>query len=484
MRRDFWITALVSLSTIGSFSPAEAVQTPKAPTVTILSVAPGAGETGRNRYRATVRNDGAEPFPFVLSLRTESASRGWQRGLYRMLAPGEIADVEMEYEVPDRGYRLLVAYFGRAERMPTEETPYPGFDAFAEQRHALRPAEAGAPPRFWRRAPHAPIPREHSADGPMATELAGLLDWARPTADDVAPEILGEATIGDYRVIDVRIATEPDATIDFLLVRRNDREGPLSTALYLPGNPPGTKRSGLVSAMSLADAGLQVAAVERRESARETEAGEFLSSRADPVFDAGRVVDHLLSRDDVAGEEIGVFGFSLGAYEGMLLTALHPDVGAAALASRMAVDDSLFGSPGWIPTLWSVEVLEDVGLARHIGDWEALWGGATPAVGAAALEAYRARYPYFDRLDPAAIVPGLAPVPVLVVAGARDPQFPLSAVLALDALALAAYREAGVEERSELYVMPRGGHTLTPRAMDVIADWLRIWLEEGSPGEP
>lgn len=476
MRRSIWIAGLLALGGLVPSISEAMVQATDPPAVTVVSTDPGAGGIGRNRYRTTVHNDGTEPFPFVLSVRTQSVSFGWQRGTYRMLAAGETADIEMVYEVPDRGYRLLTAIFGRAEAMPSEETPHPSFDAFAVRRHVLRPTGETASSGFWRVDPATPAPPDHPAHGSPAAELAELLDWDRPRADDPTPETLDESTIGGYRVTDVRIATEPDVTIDFLLVRRDDRKGPLPTALYLPGNPPGTKRSGLVPAMILADAGLQVAALERRKTARQTGPGEYLSSRADPLFDAGRVVDHLLDRDDVAGDRVGVFGFSAGAYEAMLLTALHPRIEAAVLASRMVVEDSLFGSPGWIPTLWSVEILDDVGLGEHVGDWDALWEAATPAVGAAALEAYRARYPFFDRLDPEEIVPGLAPVPLLLVAGARDPQFPLAGVLALDGRTLDAYREAGAAERSELYVMPRGGHALTPRAMDAIAEWLRIWL--------
>lgn len=431
--------------------------------IRILALDVGAGAIGADTCRATVRNDGGTPFPLALSVRTESPSAGWQRAVYRLLRPGETADVAMEYRVPDRGYRLLTVYFGRAEAMPSDAVPYPAFDAFATRRHVLRPVPRGSDPTAGgdteRRAARA--------------ELARILGWDRPAAPDFSPRVLGEEELGDYRISDLRIRTEPAESIAFLLIRRRDMDGPLPTVVYLPGNPPGTRRSGLVPGMILADAGFQVAALDRRETARETDAGEFLSSRADPVFDDRRVVDYLLSRDDVAGDAVGLLGFSAGADEGMFLLALDPAVSYAALASRMVVEDSLFQSAGWAPTLWSPEVLGDVGLAGLVGDWDALWEALTPEVGAAALVAYRKRYPFFDRLDPAEVLPLAAPKPVLVVAGARDPQFPLGGVLALDDAVREAYR--GARESYRLDIVPNAGHRLTPEAFDAVVDWFRRW---------
>lgn len=454
------------------------------PSVTVLSFDPGGAGAKPFRARVRVRNDGDRAFPFALSVRLESAGRGSQGATYRLLEPGEIAEVEHRYRVPDRGYRLLVAYLARADHMPTDEIPYPAFEPFEVRRHAL-PAGGGVDLRFWIPPGREEADLSRPPPGPLATEVAGLLDWDRPAAPD-STAVLDAYRIGPYRLTDLRVATGPGRTIDVLLVRRDDREEPLPTVLYLPGNPPGTRRSGIVSAMFLADAGLQVAAVDRREEARETGPGEWLSSRADPVFDDRRVVDHLLARGDVAGERVGVFGFSVGASEGSLLALLDPRVGVAALASRMVVEDSLFGGTGWIPTLWSEEVLEDVGLGESIDDWDALWEAATPELGARALRAYRARYPFFDRLDPAVVLPTLAPMPLLVVAGAIDPQFPLAGVLALDAMMLEAYREKGVPERAELHLVSRGGHALTPSAMEAIADWFRVWLgpRSGAAGVP
>ena len=102
--------------------------------------------------------------------------------------------------------------------------------------------------------------------------------------------------------------------------------------------------------------------MDRRESARHTGPGEYLSSIADPVFDARRAVDYLLTRNDVA-----------------------------VLASRLLEEDSLFGSGAWLPTLYSEDVLADLGLTDLLGDWDALSAAITPEISRRALYTYRSR---------------------------------------------------------------------------------------------
>ena len=442
------------------------------------------------------------PDPWLRVAFTEAAdvpSRGAQRGYYRLLQPGETAEWSERYRVPNRAYRLLRVFVGVIAAMPSEAEPYPWFaDEFERRRFAIPSPARGAFPEpaldTWRRYWDFDLPIGTLAEriGIVADSLAGatdtvrarlrhLLRWDRDAASEFAPELMRRESLGPYRVHTLRIAGEPDVPIDLQLLRRGAFDVPLSTVIYLSGNPPGTKTSGTVPAMILADLGLQVASVDRRLTARRTEHGEFLANIADPVFDARRLVDYLLTLSDVAAGVVSVCGFSLSAFEGMFLTALHPDVGAAVLASRIVDHDSLFSSDAWAPTLWSPEVIEDVGLGALIGNWDALWDALTPEVGDRAAAAYRARYPFFDAVNPRIVLPLVAPKPVLVVTGARDAQFPLGGVLAVDSTVRERYDALEVERASALYIMPRAGHRLTPVALDMTAQWLRLWTGRRPP---
>lgn len=93
-----------------------------------------------------------------------------------------------------------------------------------------------------------------------------------------------------------------------------------------------------------------------------------------------------------------------------------------------------------------------------------------------ALEAFRKRYSYFDLYDSTHILPLVAPKPLLIITGAKDDQFPLEGVLALDEVVKQKYSSLGVEEASALFIMPRRGHYYAPEAIDLTIDFLRLWL--------
>ncbi len=459
-------------------APAPRTPTPADTPVVLLRLDPGPATLGRNLLRATVRNTSGRPVPFQLSVRSESPALAIQRSDYRLLQPGETAEIAHAYELPDPGYRLLLVYHGVATGMPTGEDPYPRFASRAVERFAVDPGRGRSRP-----APET-TPGEAPALAPERAaarrRLAQLLGWDRPAAPSFAPRAGAPLMIGEYRQQAVEIATEPGRTIGLLFVRRAGAAGRLPTVLFLSGNPPGTKESGLVPGLILADQGFQVVAIDRRESARETTRGGYLSAIADPVFDARRAIDYLLTRDDVDGSRIAALGYSRGAAEALLLLALHESVRAGVFASGLVAQDSLFTSSAWLPTVYSPDVLDDVGLGQ-LNDRDRLEAAITPDITARAHRAYRARYPYFGALDPAALFPLAAPRPVLLVAAGRDPQLALPGVFALDDSVQAVYRAAGVPDRAELLVFPRSDHFLPGAYLEQAGRWLSEWLRPRAP---
>ena len=459
----------------------------------LLGIYPGPRITGPNDLRVVLKNESSDTVMALMSIRIESPSRGAQQSHYHSLGPGETISWTEQYRVPNRAYRLLRVFVGVASARPSKAEPYPWFaDEYETSRFALHPAGAsdGAAPEsapqawryYWDLGPSV----ERLADRirtiadslqtyPDETKAAlrRLLRWDRPAPIDFSPHLVSSDTLGPYSIRLMQISGESGEPINFQLLRRGTFDGPRSTVLYLSGNPPGTKESGTVPAMILADQHLQVVSIDRRGTARETGYGEFLANIADPVFDARRLIDYLVTREDLT-KGISVFGFSMGAYEGMFLTALHPHVTAAVLASRMVDHDSLFASSAWAPTLWSPEVLEDVGLGEFDGDWKHLMEAAA-LVGDQAAAAFRKRYSFFDQINPRAVLPLAAPRPILILTGAQDSQFALPGVMSVDRAVRRRYTDLGVQSASQLYIMPRIGHGLGPVGLDHAAEWLRLW---------
>ena len=475
-----WMVGLFAVAPLGN-GPTPFVASAQDTTVVVTRFGVEQSRVGTNVFRVTVRNNTTTPVPFGVSLRAESPSRAVQKSHYRLLQPRETASLVYEYELPDEGYRLLIAYYGQVRAMPTEREPFPDFTErqlkrFArfpgarDQNRTVGPLVAGSP---------SFAPSQTTRQDSAKSRLSDLLGLGRARSPALRPRVTASDRVGPYRLKTVQIATEPNGTIDLLFIRRADACRRLPTILYLTGNPPGRKESGIGSGMFLADLGFQVVAIDRRESARHTGRGEFLSAIADPVFDATIAVDYLLTLEDVDTARIGVFGFSRGAEEGMFLSVLHHSVRAAVLVSRLVDQDSLFSTAAWLPTLYSEDILSDLGLDSLIGNWEALTARITPSVSAAALTSYRHRYPYFDQLNPAAVLPLLAPRPVLVVTGARDQQIVLSGALALDDRVQAVYRELGIPDRAGFLIMPRSDHGMSGAMVRQIAEWFASRL--GAP---
>jgi hypothetical protein len=82
----------------------------------------------------------------------------------------------------------------------------------------------------------------------------------------------------------------------------------------------------------------------------------------------------------------------------------------------------------------------------------------------------------YSEFDGPAMLPLVAPRPLLVINGDVDVLTPLPGVREAAAAAERAYRSAGAPEKFRLLVQPDTGHELTPAAQRAAGDWLVRWL--------
>lgn len=82
----------------------------------------------------------------------------------------------------------------------------------------------------------------------------------------------------------------------------------------------------------------------------------------------------------------------------------------------------------------------------------------------------------YGEFDGPAMLPLIAPHPLLVINGDRDSLTPLDGVQACASAAERAYRTAGSPERFHLLIQPDAGHEFTPEAQRAAVDWLVKWL--------
>ena len=254
--------------------------------------------------------------------------------------------------------------------------------------------------------------------------------------------------------------------------------------LMLSGNPPGTKESLVSGAVFFARLGYHVIGMDRRpECLRLDKKEKFLTNYSEPVFDAVRLLDFLETQSVAKIDGIGLYGFSAGAGEARLVAALDDRVRAVVLACGITSHDWLFRERAWIPTYSGMIVYPELGLGSvDVGnlssrEYWANYERVTPEHTARARAVFTQLFPYFEDLDSTAVVPLIAPVPVLMITGAQDDQFGIPGVVQVDRFAREAYARHGLGHACELYVQPRAGHSVTWKSGLVAAAFFQRWLQ-------
>ncbi len=186
----------------------------------------------------------------------------------------------------------------------------------------------------------------------------------------------------------------------------------------------------------------------------------------DTAWDTMRLIDYLVTRDDVDPARIGLTGISKGGMETLIVAAADPRVAAAA---------PLIGVQSF---KWGLDNNAFQARAQSLGD-------AVPDPNSAAS----ARM-FYDRVAPGLVdlydgpemLPLVSPRPFIVIAGLTDPRNPMPGVQLTMAAAMTAYARDGAADRVKLFtanVGHDGGYA--PFHMAAVA-WLDQWL--GKPAKP
>jgi len=182
-----------------------------------------------------------------------------------------------------------------------------------------------------------------------------------------------------------------------------------------------------------------------------------------------RLIDYLETRPDVDGQRIGVIGISKGGMETYLAAAADPRIAAAVpvigvQSFRWALDND-----GW---------------QSRVGTFQAAIDEAASDAGVKTVDAAFARR-FYDRVVPGiyaefdapAMLPLIAPRPLLVINGDSDARTPLAGVRESAAAAERAYRAAHADDRFVLHLQPDTAHAFTANAEHLALEWFTRWLK-------
>jgi len=189
----------------------------------------------------------------------------------------------------------------------------------------------------------------------------------------------------------------------------------------------------------------------------------------DTVWDVMRLVDYLETRPDVDAARIGVMGISKGGMETYLAAAADP---------RIAVAVPVIGVQSF---RWALD--HDAWQSR-VGTFQAAVDAAAADAGVKAVDAAFVRR-FYDRLVPGiaaefdapAMLPLVAPRPLLAINSDADARTPVEGVKEAAAAAERAYGAAGARDRFVLHIQPKTGHAFGEPAQQAALDWFVRWLK-------
>jgi dienelactone hydrolase len=302
----------------------------------------------------------------------------------------------------------------------------------------------------------------------------------------LAPSPAERSVANGYSQELLSFASEPGERVPLLVLKKGAQPGRRAVVIALHGTG-GSKEGMRGMLQSYADKGFLAVAMDARHHGQRatpipglTNAYQSAMLRAyrtgeghpylyDTVWDVMRLIDYLSTRPDVDPTRIGVIGSSKGGTEAYL---------AAAADERIAVVVPLIGVQSFG---WSL---------RHPSGWEARTWTLLGAVAAAAADSGEAINAAFmrkfynriapgliDRFDGPAMLPLIAPRPLLVVNGDSDPRSPMGGVREAIAAAERAYAAAGAPDRLFFLLETDAAHEVTPEASEAALQWFVCWLD-------
>jgi dienelactone hydrolase len=284
-------------------------------------------------------------------------------------------------------------------------------------------------------------------------------------------------------------ASEAGVRVPGILVKDEKRSGRMPAVILAHGTG-GNKEGQLPLMRRLAKRGFVAVAIDGRYHGHRTEgkgtaeynaaiakafadngvdgAGKAHPLYFDTVWDQHRLLDYLQSRDDVDPKRIGMIGFSKGGIETFL---------AAASDERIAVAVPCIGVQSF------AYGLDVVGWKSRVGTFKGAFDAAAKQAGVEKPDAAFARRFYdhvlpgiYDRFDGPAMLPAIAPRPLLVINGAADDKTPVPGVELCASAARKAYTAANQPERFKLINQPETGHQVKEPALAEAVGWFERWL--------
>ena len=189
----------------------------------------------------------------------------------------------------------------------------------------------------------------------------------------------------------------------------------------------------------------------------------------DTAWDVMRLIDYLETRDDIDPRRIGLIGFSKGGIETYLAAAADPRIAVAVPCIGVQSFRWALENDSWQSRIGTVKLAFDT----------AAKGAGVENPGADFVRTFYDRVApgIYGEFDGPAMLPLIAPRPLLSINGEVDPRTPMPGLQQCAEAARAAYRAAGADEKFVLHVQPNTGHKVLPESLVLAREWFVRWLK-------
>jgi dienelactone hydrolase len=321
---------------------------------------------------------------------------------------------------------------------------------------------------------------------PTAADSRGafvnLIDRPRVALD---PVVAGRTEANNIIEERLSFASESGQRVPTLLIKAKSITGRQPAVIVLHGT--GGRKEGLAGRLrELATRGFVAIAIDARyHGERATPATRGASPyqdailRAyrtqqehpflyDTVWDVMRLIDYLQTRTDVDASRIGLMGISKGGMETYLAAAADPRIAAAVpvigvQSFRWALDHSAWDSRAWTLRSAVEAAAKEMGESVNARFMRKFYDRVAPGL--------------YGEFDGPAMLPLIAPRPLLVINGDSDPRTPVAGVRQCIAAAERAYTSLGAPDRLVLHLQPNAGHEVTAAADRAALEWFEKWLK-------
>lgn len=322
------------------------------------------------------------------------------------------------------------------------------------------------------------------AADPAETRAAFLRVIDRPRVE-LAPEVTTSAPTATSEMLLFSYAADAEQRVPGYLLKPFGATGRRPVVIVLHGTG-GKKESVLATAEALVKAGFIAVAIDGRYHGARTKAGSgaaeyneaivrtWQTGREHPFFydtvwDVMRLIDYLETRDDVDPARIGAIGFSKGGIEAYLAAAADP---------RLACVVPCIGVQGFAWALANEQWRARIATIQDSFDAIAALEHQVKPRADFVRKFYARVVPGIDgEFDGPAMLPLIAPRPLLVINGDSDANTPIAGVrLAVNA-ARPAYAAAHADEKLVFRVQENTAHRVTPDSEQAAVAWFVRWLQ-------